>query len=84
MGNSQPTLLNLCTFFDSRYKKFKREMGISNRIKEHLKKLINNNFDNEAPTQDTEEKCTAFDFLFPPDNQIVNKSCEVTIYAEEP
>ncbi|CAI6346450.1 unnamed protein product [Macrosiphum euphorbiae] len=81
MGNSQPTLLDICSFFHPR---FEREMGISNRIKELLKEIINNDIDNEAPTQDTEENRTAFDFIFPSDNQIVNKSCEVTIYDEEP
>ncbi|XP_060880997.1 uncharacterized protein LOC132952656 [Metopolophium dirhodum] len=65
MGNSQPTLLDICSFFDPRYKKFEREMGISNKIKELLKEIINNDIDNEAPTQDTEENRTAFDFLFP-------------------
>lgn len=87
MGNSQPTLLDICTFFDPRYKKFERDMGISNRIKELLKELINNDleyFDNQDPNHDTEEKRTAFDFLFPTDNQILNNSCEVTIYVEEP
>jgi len=33
IGNSQPTLLDICSIFDPRYKKFEREMGISNRIK---------------------------------------------------
>jgi len=85
MGNSQPTLLDICTFFDPRYKKFEREIGIINKIKNNLKELINDDLvlDNETLTQDTLDKRTAFDFLFPSDNQTINKSCEVTVYTEE-
>jgi hypothetical protein len=40
MGNSRPTLLDFCIFFDPRYKKFDPEIGIVNKIKCSLKELI--------------------------------------------
>lgn len=50
MGSYQPALLDICTFFDPRYKKFEREIGIIGKIKNSLKELINNEFIKENVT----------------------------------
>lgn len=90
MGNFSSTLLDFCTFLDPRYKKYEREFGIINRVKDSLietLKTMDNVFD-QGETDNSykkkEETRTAFDFLFPTNGQNGNVvTCEVSVYADE-